>query len=328
MVSLLILVALLSAPNLLRGGRLSPIIFGFEAVGWAVVFSFISWYAVAADAFVGCFEAIERLVIGEPRVLSFLLVPSPFEFDPSPDWAQISVASGFAIVVFSLPQLLFALLGGWLARNRDLTVRFERQGQANDRTTPGARDGMISRSRVSIAGMMAAVAAVAINAAVMRSVYATGSFSQFAFIYACGVLPMTSLLILALVGSAPSVLRGGSLSPFVVGFEAVGWSVVYAFISWYCVDANGIVDCTHAIASFVSGESVPPWIYVEVPFDLEPPNRTEAALAFGFSVGLYSLPQLVPAILGGWLTRKLGLTARFECEGTRTSERSANQDMS
>jgi hypothetical protein len=320
MASLLILVAVLSTPSLLRGGRLSPFVFGFETVGWAVVFAFISWYAVATDGFIGCIEAIERVVGSEPRALA-VLVPSPFEGDPAPTCAQVSAALGFAIALFSLPQLLLALLGASLARRWDLTVRFQRRGTTDVRTKLGAKDGMMARSRASIAGMMAAVAAVAVNAAVMRLVYAAGS-SRFAFIYACGVLPMASLLILVAVVSIPSLLRGGWLSPFLVGFEAVGWSVVFAFISWYCVDEMGIFDCTQAIATFVGGEPGISALFLDGPPDLEPPNRIEAAIEFGFSTGLYSLPQLVLAMLGGWLARKLGLTARFEHWGTPKELRS------
>ena len=35
-------------------------------------------------------------------------------------------------------------------------------------------------------------------------------------------------------------------------------------------------------------------------------------LELGAGVVIFSLPQLLVALLGGWLTRKLGLTVRFE----------------
>jgi hypothetical protein len=39
-------------------------------------------------------------------------------------WAGLFVELGFATILFSLPQLLIALLGGWLARRCGLTARF------------------------------------------------------------------------------------------------------------------------------------------------------------------------------------------------------------
>ena len=119
MASILIVIAVCSAPNLLRAGRLSPVVFGFEAVGWVAVFAFISWYSIAADAFASyCFA---------------LLAWIGFFFDSyleqSPGWIQVSAGAGIATVVLMLPQLLLALLGGSLAQKLKLTIRCAPLGQ-------------------------------------------------------------------------------------------------------------------------------------------------------------------------------------------------------
>jgi hypothetical protein len=116
MAGILILVLVCAARNLLREGRLSPFVFGFEAAGTAAVFAFISAYSIAENAFATyCFVILQWIA-------SFFNA----DLERSPNWAQVSVAEGTATVVLVLPQLLLALLGGWLAQKLKLTIRFER----------------------------------------------------------------------------------------------------------------------------------------------------------------------------------------------------------
>jgi hypothetical protein len=89
----------------------------------------------------------------------------------------------------------------------------------------------MKRPRVPIAALLSAVAAVAVNLAVMRSFDPTTIVSLPQFFFACGVLPFASVLFLVAAFSAPNLLRGHWLSPFIVGFEASGWAVVFTFIT-------------------------------------------------------------------------------------------------
>ena len=88
---------------------------------------------------------------------------------------------------------------------------------------------------------MAAVAAVAINLAVL----AFDRNDQLrwpadAFFFACGVMPMASLLILvALTGHQVSCGAAGSRH-FVLGFEAFGWAMVFAFITCYSIAPSNL----------------------------------------------------------------------------------------
>jgi len=169
----------------------------------------------------------------------------------------------------------------------------------------------MTRPHVSIAGLMAAVAAVAVDVTVWRSIYASGSNSQSAFFYACGVLPLASLLIMVGLFSLPGLLREGRLSPFVFGFEAVGWVVVFAFISWYSIAEHAVIGYASAIAApirpliFSYFETAPDW--------------AKFCGEFGFATVLFSLPQLLLALLGGWAAGYYGFSARFEQTGTPSS---------
>ncbi len=162
----------------------------------------------------------------------------------------------------------------------------------------------MTRPRVSIAGLMAAVAVVAVNVAVWRSIYSGGSNSQAAFFYACGILPLASLLIVVGSFSVPGLLRGSPLSPFVFGFEAVGWVVLFAFLSWYSIAEHAVIGYASAIVAPIRPSVMS---YLE-----NAPEWGKLFVEFGFSTVLFSTPQLVLALLGGWLARRLGLTLRLE----------------
>jgi hypothetical protein len=47
----------------------------------------------------------------------------------------------------------------------------------------------------------------------------------------------------------------------------------------------------------------------------EPTDLVAPFVEFGFATILFSLPRLLVALLGGWLARRLGLTARFALVG-------------
>jgi hypothetical protein len=167
----------------------------------------------------------------------------------------------------------------------------------------------MKRLRISIAALMAAVAIVAIDVAVWRSVDLNKANGESVFMYCAGVLPMASLLILVGLVSTPNLVRGRGLMPFVFGFEAAGWAIVFAFISWYSLATETVLGYASAIAASIrpfispSVEQAPEWF------------RFFAELAFGAL--LFSLPQLAVALIGGLLASKFGITARFGRQGTR-----------
>jgi hypothetical protein len=164
----------------------------------------------------------------------------------------------------------------------------------------------MKRPRFLIAGLMAAVAAVAVNLAVMRAFDETRPESLSHLFYACGVMPMASILILVALFSAPNVLRGGKLSPFSLGFEAVGWAVVFAYVTCYSLAPSVVF----ASAEYIGRYTRP----VLTPYTADSPRWLAMAFELGVGAVIFTVPELIVALLGGWLTQRFGLTARFEVE--------------
>ena len=111
--------------------------------------------------------------------------------------------------------------------------------------------------------------------------------------FACGVLPLASLLILVGSFSVPERVRGSTLSPFILGFESVGWLVVFAFISWYSIATDAVIGCVSAIAAPIQPSVMS---YLQ-----NAPDWVKFSAEFGLATVLFSLPQLILALLAdGW----------------------------
>jgi hypothetical protein len=151
---------------------------------------------------------------------------------------------------------------------------------------------------------MAAVAAVAINLAVMRSFDETRPDSLSHLFFASGVVPVGSVLLLLALFSAPNLARGGWLSPFVLGFETLGSVAVFAFITCYSMIPSAILEFTEWTGAWTRP--------ILIPLFAGSPRWVQISIELGFGVIWFSLPQLMVALLGGWLNRKLGLTLRFD----------------
>ena len=151
--------------------------------------------------------------------------------------------------------------------------------------------------RAPIAGLMAVVVAVANNLAVMRSYDTNSPYSLPHFLFACGILPMASLLILLALMSTVDVQRGRLLAPFLVGFEVAGWAAVFAFLTYYSIATASALRTMETLAAWIRPllvthlQTSPIWL----PMILE----------FGFAKLLFTLPQLLLALLGGWLARRI-----------------------
>ena len=165
------------------------------------------------------------------------------------------------------------------------------------------------RSALSIAGSMAAVGAVAFNLAVIRSFDENNPDSLPHLFFVCGVMPMASLLLLVALISAPKLWRGRLLHSSSALKPRVG-RAVFAYIA-----------CGHplrpmvlmAATEWIGGATRDPFSCVTF--------RTAAPglgwrLELGFGAVIFSLPQLVVALFGGSLNSKLGMTVRFERDGS------------
>ena len=169
----------------------------------------------------------------------------------------------------------------------------------------------MKRPRFPIAGLMAAVAAVAINLAVIRSFDETKTDSLPHLFFACGVMPMASVLFLVALFSAPNLMRGGRFSPFVLGFEAFGSVAVFAFVTVYSIAPS---------APLVFAEWIGTWTRpVLEPLFRGSPGWVQLSLELACGAVLFSLPQVFIALLGGSLARKAGAYAPLRTFGAWTS---------
>jgi hypothetical protein len=163
----------------------------------------------------------------------------------------------------------------------------------------------MKRANFSIAGVMMAVVVVAINLAVWRSIDLTsGADGLSHFFFACGVMPMASLLILVALNSAPTLMREGRVSPFVVGFEALGWAAVFGFITCYSVVPSALLAYAELFGQYTRP------VFARYTEGL--PSSVGLYIELAAGLIIFAPPQLLIALFGGLLTRKLGLTARFE----------------
>jgi hypothetical protein len=169
----------------------------------------------------------------------------------------------------------------------------------------------VKRFRVSIAGLMAVVALVAVDSAAVRTLIAadyqvpmsaTSSMDLLGF--ALGVLPMASLLILVAMARLPRCIRRGEPATFLVGFEVFGWAVIFLFI---CLSALS----PPAVGRLLDAAALPIG-RVLLPYIAHAPEWVPMAIEVVLVVSILGLPELLVALFGGWLTRRLGLTVSIE----------------
>jgi hypothetical protein len=162
----------------------------------------------------------------------------------------------------------------------------------------------MKRTRFPIAGLMAFVAAIALNLAVVRSFDPTQTDPLPHLFFACGVMPMASILFLVALFSAPSLLRGGRFSSFALGFEALGCAAVFAFVTIYSITPSELLTFTEW-----TGQWTRP---VLIPLFEGSPEWVNLSLELGCGAVLFTLPELVIALFGGLLAWKARITLRFE----------------
>jgi hypothetical protein len=168
----------------------------------------------------------------------------------------------------------------------------------------------MKRPRVSIAGLMVVVAAIAVNIAVIRWAFGDPSNSEPAYTYACGVLPMTNIMLVVAFLSAPRLIRGDRMTPFLLGFEVAGAFAVFAFISLCSVALYTVIDVASAIP-----RSFMPSVVASVQ---QAPEWVGYGAEITYLTALVTLPQLTLALIGGWIVHWLRLTVRSERLGADT----------
>jgi hypothetical protein len=163
--------------------------------------------------------------------------------------------------------------------------------------------------RLTIAWIMSSVVVAAINLAAIRALDGTSTLVGWLFVL--GAMPMASILVLGI----PSLVRGfsgrGKIRPFLIGFEAVGWTVLLIYTST-------------AVLFPVSVGRVVEWVvnsvFIFFGIDFGSVRGLDAALEL-FVLFLFLLiplvPQLAIALVGGWLNQRFKF--RITIEPRRTA---------
>jgi hypothetical protein len=140
---------------------------------------------------------------------------------------------------------------------------------------------MIQTRRFSIGLLMAVIFFVAADFAIVRALWGTNE----PLIVAIITLPMINLLLMVL----PGARRGRDLRPFWLGFEAAGWMMVVLFAS---------------LASFFEDAFLYPIEWIDMHDSLLSGSPTEFAFLISSSVVIYTIPQVLAAMVGGWLSSR------------------------
>jgi len=155
------------------------------------------------------------------------------------------------------------------------------------------------RLRVSIAVLMAAVLALAVNLATIRAVD-DGLNSETIELCLIGSLPMIDALAIASLMMARGLWRGGGCRLSLAGFVAVGGVTTPLFLA-------SIVLFPDAYEAALTG----PLTLIDNAFagmGVAPTGTTVMALVYA-AVGVLLAPiQFVPALLGAWLGRGRRIT--------------------
>ncbi len=135
--SLLILMALVVVPKLIRTGSRSAFFWGFEVGGWAALVGFVLLSALF-PAQVGAYLELGM----EPfrRIIVWFVSQTPSFFGGMPTWIDFLLEEFFdcgpVALVFGVPQFGVALLGGWLARRVGISIRIETRQSPRNLTVP------------------------------------------------------------------------------------------------------------------------------------------------------------------------------------------------
>lgn len=161
----------------------------------------------------------------------------------------------------------------------------------------------MKRFRVSIAVLMTIVALVAIDFAWFTQTRLVTGTSKVAII---GVLFMGN--ILALVASHVASRRGGN-GPFAKGFLAFGSAAVFTYLGSVWM---------FPVFTIVWAEAVWEWALAQLTFSfLHKPTTTgnQAMVAQLAPAAVICLPQLLFALMGGWLVQRRARRLAFNSRG-------------
>jgi hypothetical protein len=156
--------------------------------------------------------------------------------------------------------------------------------------------------RISVGMLIAAILIVAVSLTVGRNVFrdaftlSRGSLEPVELIF--GVLPMLSVLCLCGILAVRDLGGRGHAPSFVVGFEVCGCAAVIIFLMLSLSDPDSVKVAVGAVCTLLATSDGSRTF----------PNIRELLLW----TLVCSPPQMLFALVGGWLAKRIGLTLTIE----------------
>jgi hypothetical protein len=113
--------------------------------------------------------------------------------------------------------------------------------------------------------------------------------------YVIGVVPMACVLTYGLFIGCSDLLRRARCHPFLVGFEVFGWASLFALASFMAVNFETqfrLLDRLDPLTQYALQTST---------LEYKDPK------ILTFHVIVIGLPELIVALIGGWVTNSLGI---------------------
>jgi hypothetical protein len=163
--------------------------------------------------------------------------------------------------------------------------------------------------------------AIAIAAAWCSILHAALNYQQGLFYndyheLTIGALPMAFILFHGLVVGCSDIVRRGRCRPFLLGFEFVGWAMVLAYVSFMAVEFQAGFRPVARLAPLTEHALGLPVFYLSKP------------KVVAFQTLVLTAPQLVVALVGGWVTHSLGITVVRERRPGQVGGNSTSADPS
>ena len=179
----------------------------------------------------------------------------------------------------------------------------------------------MAKLRIPLVALMGAVAIIALDMAIFSSLYRSNPFLVLSpgvhvqlFVFAFGVLPLASLLIFVALVRLPHIVLRRVDAPFFFGFEVFGWGTIFLFILIAALSPKSVA------AYFESMFRVADLILVPLARSFNSqakrPLWLDMVLEWIFEAGpltlFFAVPEVLFALLGGWVARKIGISVRVE----------------
>jgi hypothetical protein len=155
--------------------------------------------------------------------------------------------------------------------------------------------------RFSIASIMTIIVIVALDLAAIRALDGTSTVIGGLIVF--GSMPMASILVLGLPSLVRALVGRGQIRPFLIGFEAVGWTVLLIYTGSAILFPDSVAEHLSKAIQLL-------------PIDFNTPFWQGWQGIIGEML-IVMIPQLVIALIGGWLNQRFKI--RIIIERRRTT---------